>query len=101
MAKTYWTTKEGVKIHPQDMSSSHRQNVLRMVVSKVRAELPDSGKEYSDKQIVSHVMNGNDVIRLIGFEEGYTCGSVISVAEVLGVSNASEARQFMKLLDVT
>lgn len=34
-------------------------------------------------------------------EEGYTCGSVISVAEVLGVSNASEARQFMKLLDVT
>ena len=95
----YWTTKEGAKLRPKDMSSSHRQNILRIVLNKVRAELPDRGKEFSDKHIISQIMNHNELIRLIGFEEGYTCGVIISPAEVLGVSNSSEARQLIKLLE--
>lgn len=97
-SELFWTTKDGQKIRPQDMTSTHRINVLRLIVNNVRNQLSDNGAQYSDKQIITTVMNRNPLIRAIGWEEGYLGTQVISTAEVLGTRNSREARELLNLM---
>lgn len=95
----FWTTQDGQKIRPQDMTSAHRINVLQFIVKNVRRKLSDDGAQYSDKQIITAVMNKNPLIRAIGWEEGYSGTQVVSTTEVLGMRNYHEARELLDLME--